>query len=134
MSFLFSLVFMPVILIGLAMSTKDLYQYLSNHPTLSRGKAGAIAFFFAGISAGLLATPHVFMAAAGVFTYVVAAVTALFIGVGLWHIWKWAKLIWIVEDNDPSNDPVFPKEGDCGCPKKGGSTTGDATKGDTTKK
>jgi hypothetical protein len=74
-----------------------------------------------------LSTPHVFMAAAGAFTYVVAAITALFIGVGLWHIWKWSKLIWAVEDNDPKNDPIFPKgDGDCGCPKK------DATKGDTT--
>jgi len=129
MSFLFSFLFLPVILIGLAMSTKDIFQYLSNHPKLSRGKGGVIAFFFAGISAGLLATPHVFMAAAGVFTYVIAAVTALFIGVGLWHIWKWARVIWRIEDNDPSNDPILPGEshGDCGCPKKGGATKGDTT-------
>ena len=124
MNFIFSLFFAPVILIGLVMSVKDLYFYLANHPKLSRGKAGVVAFFFAGISSALLAVPHVFTAALGAFNYVVAAVTALFIIVGLWHAWKWGKLIIAVEDNDPSNDPTVGK----------GTTGGDATKGDPDKK
>jgi hypothetical protein len=135
MSFLFSLLFLPVIAIGLVMSTVELYQWLSNRPSLSRGKAGIIAFFFAGISGGLLSVPHVFTAAAGTFTYVVAGVTALFMGTGLWFIWKWSRLIWASEDNDPSNDPTIGgTKGGCGCPKKDGTGNGDATKGDTTPK
>ena len=134
MSFLFSFFVLPFVLVGMVLCAKNIYFYLLKHPKLGQSapnKAGLVTFVFTGVSAGLIAAPHFLTGAFGVFNYVLAAVYLTYIVVGLTHSWKWIRLIWAVEDNDPTNDPKLPgdeaKDGtagngkvDCGCP--GGKT------------
>jgi len=125
MSFLFSLFVVPFVVLGLLLTTKSIYFWLRKHPKLGQSapnKAGLVAFIFAGLSAGLIAAPHFLTGALGLFNYVLAVVYVTFIVVGLVHVWKWLRLIWIVEDGDPTNDPKLSGDheahGDCGCPPK----------------
>lgn len=113
MSFLFSFFVLPIVLVGLIVSAKNLYLYLLKHPQLKASDpntAGLATFLFAGLSAGLIAAPHFLTGAVGLFHYVLAVVYVSFLVVGITRIWKWVRLVKAVEDGDPANDPTFPED------------------------
>ena len=123
MSFLFSIFVLPFVLLGMLVSAKNIYLKLRKQPRLA-SKAGLVTVIFTGLSAALISAPHFLTGAFGIFHYVLAAVYVTYIIVGLYKAYQWARLILILEDGDPTNDPVFPGDeksahgDDCGCPGK----------------
>src|SRR4030095_3820504 len=122
MSFLFSVFVLPFVLLGMLVSAKNIYLKLRKHPRLAKN-AGLATVIFTGLSAALISAPHFLTGAFGIFHYVLAAVYVTYICVGLYKTYQWARLILILEDGDPTNDPTFPgeksgKDADCGCPGK----------------
>jgi len=124
MSFLFSIFVLPFVLLGMLVSAKNIYLKLRKHPRFAKN-AGLATVIFTGLSAALISAPHFLTGAFGIFHYVLAAVYVTYICVGLFKAYQWARLIFILEDGDPTNDPTFPgdtkaagPDADCGCPGK----------------
>ena len=101
---------MPLVLIGVGMTGVEVYQFFRRNPRLGRNeptKALFATFIVVLVSLLVLFVPRV-LGAFLVFQYITAFVTLWYFCCSLYFVWKWGRIIMLLEDMDPDNDPQLP--------------------------
>ena len=106
---------MPLVIVGVGMTGVELYRFFRKSTRLGRTeptKALGTTFMVIGISLLVLFLPR-FVLALSLFKIISAVITIWYFGCAVYFIWKWGRLIMLLEDGDPTNDPQFPGQNKC---------------------
>lgn len=106
---------MPLVIVGVGMTGVELYRFFRKHPRLGRGeptKALGSTFLVIAISLLVLFLPR-FVLAFSLFKMISAVITIWYFGCAVYFMWKWGRVIMLLEDGDPTNDPQLPGKNKC---------------------
>ena len=106
---------MPLVIVGVGMTGVELYRFFRKSTRLGRTeptKALGTTFMVIGISLLVLFLPR-FVLAFSLFKIISAVITIWYFGCAVYFIWKWGRVIMLLEDDDPSNDPQLPGKNKC---------------------
>lgn len=106
---------MPLVIIGVGMTGVELYRFFRKNPRLGRSeptKALGTTFMVIAISLLVLFLPR-FVLAFSLFKIISAVITIWYFGCAVYFMWKWGRVIMLLEDGDPTNDPQLPGKNKC---------------------